>query len=267
MFEGVAELVTTTFEQAFADAERSAAAAVKAGTLIATSAKQMLKAAQEGDITKLRRTAERLAVVSDAARQDIANAKSAWPFLEAEEREYLANGYEAELRDEALRVGLKIYSRDARMLAYPSILRIVPSELSIKVDKKKVPALRPSHLVKVLLANQRKKARQPAEKFLECLYSTYNVILHNSDAGAVVKLSQVYRTLTLRPGTAIDYSTSDFALDLFSVDESGISRTSSGAHLSFHASTGTKGGGKDIFTFVAPDGEVRTYYGIRFTEG
>ncbi len=259
--------MTMSFEQAFADAERSAAAAVKAGSLIASSAKQMQRAAQEGDIAKLRRTAEKLAIVSDAARQDVANAKTAWRFSEAEERDYLANGYQTELSEEALRAGLKIYARDARLLAYPSILRIVPSDLSVKVDKKRVSALRPTHLVRALLANQKKKARQPAERFLECLYSTYKIIVPKGDAGAVVKLSQVYQTLTLRPGTAVDYSTSDFALDLFSVDESGIAQTHSGARLSLPASTGTRGGGKDLFTFVAPNGEVRTYYGIRFTEG
>lgn len=267
LFQGDLSRVTTSFEQAFAEAERSAAAAVKAGGQIATAAKQMQKAAQEGDITKLRRTAEKLAAASDAARQDVANARMAWSFSEAEERDYLANGYEAELCDEASRAGLKIYSRDARLLAYPSILRIVPGELSIKVDKKRVSALRPGHLVQTLLANQKKRARQPAEKFLECLYSTYKTIVPEGDTGAVVKLSHVYQTLTLRPGTAVEYSKSDFALDLFSVDVSGISQTSSGARLSLPASTGTKGGGKDLFTFVAPDGEVRTYYGIRFTEG
>lgn len=259
--------MSMSFEEAFADAERSAAAAVKAGGLIASAAKQMQKAAQEGDIVKLRRTAERLTIASDAARQDVANARTAWPFSESEERDYLADGYESELREEALRAGLKIYSRDARLLAYPSILRVVPGELSVKVDKKKVAALRPGHLVRVLLANQKKKARQPAEKFVECLYATYKIIVPNGESGPVVKLSQIYQTLTLRPGTAADYSKSDFALDLFSVDESGVSRTSSGAQLTLPASTGSKGGGKDLFTFVAPDGDVRTYYGIRFTEG
>jgi hypothetical protein len=259
--------VSTSFEQAFAEAERSAAAAVKAGGQIASAAKQMQKAAQEGDITKLRKTAERLALVSDGARQDVANARTAWPFSESEERDYLADGYEAELLEEALRSGLKIYARDARLLAYPSILQIMPGELSIKVDKKKLGALRPGHLVRVLLANQKKKARQPAERFVECLYATYRIVAPEGAASPVVKLSQIYQTLTLRPGAAAEYSRSDFALDLFSVDESGVSRTNSGARLSLPASTGTKGGGRDLFTFVAPDGDVRTYYGIRFTEG
>jgi len=240
---------------------------MKAGTLIALSAKQLQKAAQEGDIVKIRKAAEKLAIVSDAARQDVANATGAWPFQESEEREYLANEYESELIELASGAGLKIYSRDARMLAYPSILQIVPGETLVKVDKKRVRAIRPTHLVRVLLANQKKKAPQTAEKFLECLFNAYRVILPKEVLGTVVKLSEIYQVLTLRPGASADYSTSDFTLDLFSVDQAGVSKSNSGSILSFHASTGSKGGSKDIYTFVAPDGDVRTYYGIRFTEG
>ena len=259
--------MTSTFEQAFEDAERSAAAAVKAATLLAAAAKQLQKAAQEGDITKLRKSAERLSVASDVARQSIANAKTAWPFSEAAEQDYLTEGYESELLEEAARSGLKIYSRDSRLLAYPSILRVVPADLSIKIDKKRVSALRPTHLVQTLLANQKKKSRYPAERFIQALHAAYQIIVPSGEAGSVIKLAQIYQALTLQPGSAADYNKGDFARDLYMVDESGVSRTRSGARLSFHASTGARGGGSDLFTFVAPSGELKTYYGIRFAEG
>src|SRR3972149_4630195 len=95
-FEGGARGVTTTFERAFADAERSAAAAPRAGSAVAAAARVMQKAAQEGDIARLRRAADRLASATDAARQDVANAKTAWPFSEPEEKDYLADSYEQE---------------------------------------------------------------------------------------------------------------------------------------------------------------------------
>jgi hypothetical protein len=259
--------VITTFEEAFAEAERSAAAAAKAASLIVSAAKQMQKAAQEGDIAKLRRTAERLSSVAETARQDVANAKTAWPFSEDEERAYLSSKYELELCDEADRSGLKMYSRDARLLAYPSVIRLLPNELAVRVDRKRLPALRPTHLVRFLLANQKKKSRYPVERFLEALYSTYKIIVSTSELGTPVKLARVYGALTLLPASAIEYSKSDFARDIFMIDQSGVDRTKSGARLSLPASTGAKGGGADLFTFVAPDGAVQTYYGIQFTEG
>jgi len=259
--------VTSSLEDAFAEAGRSAAAAVKAATLLAGAAKQLQKAAQEGDIAKMRKSAERLASASDVARQSAANAKTAWPYSQSEEQEYLAAGYELELLDEAARAGLKIYPRDSRLLAYPSILRIVPTDLSIKIDKKKISALRPTHLVQALVANQKRKSRYPAERFIQALHNAYLIIVPSGETGSVLKLAQIYQALTLQPGAAAEYNKSDFARDLYMVDESGVSRTRSGARFSLHASTGARGGASDLFTFVAPNGELKTYYGIRFTEG
>jgi hypothetical protein len=259
--------VSISFEQAFANAERSAAAAAKAGAQIVSAAKQMQKAAQEGNIRRLHESAERLGSATDAARQDVANARGSWPFAESDERDYLANGYEDELRDEAERAGLKLQSRDSRLLAYPSIVQISPADLSVKIDKKRVRSIRPRYLVSVLLANQKKKPRQSAQVFIDCLYETYNVFVHDKDVHPVVKLADIYRLLTLLPGSDKDYTKSDFTLDLYALDVSPTSTTRSGQVISLPASTGTKGRASDLFTFVAPDGEVKTYYGIRFTEG
>jgi hypothetical protein len=66
------------------------------------------------------------------------------------------------------------------------------------------------------------------------------------------------------PGSSAAYDHTDFVRDLFLLDRSGVNRTRSGANFSLPASTGTKGG--KALSFVAPDGETVTYYGIRFTE-
>jgi len=266
LFEGGLRGVTTTFERAFSEAERSAAAAAKAGSAIVAAAKQMQKAAQEGDIAKLRKAAERLSTATDSARQDVANAKTAWPLSEAEEKEYLTDSYEQELLEEAARAGLTIYSRDARLLAFPSIIQLLPSELAIRVDRKRVLAIRPSHLVRTLIANQTRRQRFPVEQFVEALYSAYRIIAGKGGLGSVVLLTDVYQAFTLQPGSARDYDKSDFARDIFMLDRSGLTRTRSGARLSLPASTGTRGGGSNVFTFVAPDGEVVKYYGLEFAE-
>jgi hypothetical protein len=265
-FEGGRKGVTTNFERAFADAERSAAAALKAGNSIAAAARVLQKAALEGDITKLRRAAERLVSATEATRQDVANAKTAWPFSEAEEKEYLAESYEQELLEEGARAGLTIHSRDARLLVYPSIMQILPSELAVRVDRKKVTAIRPSHLVRTLLASQARRSSYRPERFLESLYSAYRIIVGRKGIGEVIRLAQVYEAFTLQPGAAGDYGRGDFARDIFMLDRSGVTATRSGARFALPASTGLRGGGSNVFTFVAPDGEVVHYYGLRFTE-
>ncbi len=258
--------MTSTFERGFADAERSAVAVARAGSAIATAAKQMQKAAQKGDIDQLRKVTDRLAIVVDAARQDAANAKAAWPFSEAQEREYLEEAYERELIDEAKRAGLTIQSRDARLIAFPSILQVLSTELSVRIDRKKVTTIRPSYLVRALLANQERKPRHPSERFLEALEKVYRILVGKTRVSRVVLLTQVYQAFTLLPGATAEYDKSEFARDIFLLDRSGLTQTRSGARLSLPASTGTRGGGRDVITFVAPDGEVVRYYGLQLTE-
>ena len=257
--------MSMTFERGFAEAERSAVVAARAGGSIGAAAKQMQKAAQAGDLGKLRKASERLTTAADAARKDIANAKTAWPFTDQQEKEYLAESYEAELLEEAARAGLVIHARDARLVAFPSILQLLPPDLALRVDRKKVTALRPSHVVRTLLANQTKKARYPSERFLEALFDAYKLIV-GPKGGGVIRLAQVYQAFTLQPGSASEYDKSNFVRDIFMLDRSGVTRTRAGARLSLPASTGTRGGGSNVYTFVAPDGEVVKYYGLQFSE-
>ena len=259
-------VTTASFERAFEDAERSAVAAAKAASTIVNAAKQMQRAAQEGDITKLKRAADRLTSATDAARQDVANARTAWPFAEVEEKQYLTDSYEAELLEEAARAGLTVHSRDSRLLAFPSIVQVLPSELAVKVDRKKLGGIRPSHLVKVLLANQKKKARYPAERFLEALHNAYKLIAARGGSGNTILLADVYQAFTLQPGAAADYDRSDFARDVFMLDRSGVTTTRAGARVRLSAAPGLRGRATNVFTFVAPDGEVVSYYGLQFTE-
>ncbi|MFN0071318.1 MAG: hypothetical protein ACKVVP_07485 [Chloroflexota bacterium] len=255
-----------TFQRGFEDAERSAVAAARAAGSVATAAKQMQKAAQEGDINRLRRTTERIVAALDTARQEVANAKAAWPFTEEQEKEYFRDSYEGELVEEAARVGLTIQSRDARLVAYPSIIQILTGELAVRIDRKRVTAIRPSHLVETLVANQTKKVGYSSERFIEALYRAYQMISGPDGGGAPVLLARIYRAFTLRPGAGADYDKSDFARDLYMLDHSNpaITCTSSGARLTWQTSVR---GDTNVFTFVSPTGELMKYYSVQFTEG
>ncbi len=253
----------TTFEQGFEETERAADAAAKAVASLVTATKQFKKAAREGDIAAIRRSAERLAMAMDAVRQEVANARGSWPFGEDLEAAYLRDEYEAELITVARTAGLRIDQRDGRLLAFPSIVQVVPVDRSLKIDKKRVVAIRPSHVVAALKTNQTKKPKFAPEKFIESLFRAYLLIAGSDGLGSTQGLAAIYGAFTLLPGSAAEYGQSDFARDLFLLDRSGITRTKTGAAFSLPASTGTKGA-RGTLTFVAPDGELITYFGVRF---
>jgi len=166
-----------TFEQGFADAERAASSAGKTVALLAGAVKQLQKASTEGDLYKMRKASDRLVSMLEAARQEVANARSAWPFTMEEEETYLRDSYAAELVEVARQENLPIQQRDEGLLAFPSVLRVLPAaERGVKLNRKKVQALRPSHLVKVLKAIQARKPKGAPEQVLEMLHRAYRMV-------------------------------------------------------------------------------------------
>ena len=256
----------TTFERGFADTERAATAAAQASRAVVAAANQMHKAALDGDIAKIRKASERLASVLEVARQEVANARSAWPFSPEAEETYLREEYERELLEAANSDGLRIHRQDERLVAFPSVVRVMPGERAVRIDRMRVPTIRPTKLVALLKANQTKKPRFASERFLEALYRAYRLVAGKDGMGRTIPLSAIYDAVTLLPGAASDYGKSDFGRDMFLLNGSGLTQVRSGARFSLPASTGTKDG-RGVFSFVAPDGEVVTFWGIRFSEG
>lgn len=268
----------SSFEQAFADTERAAAAAVKAASNLLSVAKQMQKAAQAGNIsglTGLRRTAERLENASAITRQEISNVTSAWPFSQEAEEEYLKQSFQDELLAVAEEEQLKMTRRDDRLICFPSIIRVLPSERAVRIDRKKVSNIRPTKLVSVLKDNQQRPNKFRSEAFLEALYRVYQTLVDTNQqgmfavdnhVGSVVPLARVYALFTSLPGSNREYDQTDFARDLYFLDSSGVKRVRSSATVSFPASTGTRSA-RGTFSFVSPEGELVTYYGIQFTGG
>lgn len=255
-----------TFERGFADVERAATAAEQASKGVLTAAKQMHKAALEGDIGKIRKASDRLESALEVARQEVANARCAWPYSPEEEETYLRDGYEEELLQAANGGGLRIHRQDERLVSFPSVVRIAPAERAVRIDRKRVLAIRPTKLVTFLKANQTKKPKFAPERFLEALFRAYRLVAGKDGMRKTVPLSNIYEAITLLPGAASDYDKSDFGRDMFLLDRSGLTHVKSGARFALPASAGIREG-RGIFSFVAPDGETVTYYGIRFSEG
>jgi len=255
----------TTFEQGFVDAERAGATAERAAQAVVAAAKQLKRAAVEGNISAIRRAAERLNQTAEAARQEAANAHDAWPFAADEEEGYLREHFEEELLEAARIGGLEMRPLDGRLIASPSVLRITPGDRAVQIDGRKVPGLRPSRIVELLKSSQTKKPRLESGRFLETLYRVYKFLAGREGAGTTVALARIYEALTLMPGASGDYSLVDFSRDLFLLDRSGIRETRSGARFSLPASTGTRSA-RGTLRFMSAEGEMVTYYGIRFVE-
>jgi len=265
-----------SFEQAFNDTENAATSTLKASADLAKLAKQMQKAAQEGNIVAIKRSAEKLNDALGTVRQEVANAVVAWPFRDEEEEQYLKDEYVSELRTAARRKGLEIHERDGQLISYPSILRMLPSERSVRIDRKKVSSIRPSKLAAMLVENQKKRPRFSSERFLEAVHNVYKLLaveqrsgrlINDPQGSPVVSLLRIYEMFTSLPGVNREYGQTDFARDIYFLDSGGIRTTRSGAQVSFPASTGTRGGSRATLSFVGPDGHQAIYYGVQFVGG
>ena len=262
-----------SFEQAFSDMEKTAASTAKSSADLTKLARTLEKAAKDGNIAAAKRAQHSMREALNALQQEVANSVESWPFGDDEEQQYLSDGYSSELRTVAAERGLEIYERDGRMIAHPSIVRVMPGSRAVRIDRKQVSAIRPTRLTDILLNNQRKPPRFRADRFLESLYQVYAEVTREEGPsgmmtgrqGRVVELERVYRLFTSLPGSDREYDRTDFTRDLYLLDRDGPKTTRRGLQVSFPASSGTRVS-RGVFSFVAPDGQVVTYYGIQFSE-
>ncbi len=253
------------FEQACSDTENAAEAVRKSAGRLASLASKLRTAARIGDIGSLGRYKKELSEALTALQKDISNADSCWPFSREEEQDLLGPQYADELQAAATERGLRVFERDGVLISYPSIVRIVPTELAVRIDKKKVSKTRPSCLVGLLLENQKKSSGFSSQRFLEALYAVYQVLA--PDGGRVVRLASIYKLMTSRPGSSREYGRNDFARDLYLLESKGPRQTRNATTVSFSSSTGARSRSSDLFSFIGPDGSSAEYYGIRFSKG
>nr|MBA2604544.1 hypothetical protein [Acidobacteriota bacterium] len=162
------------------------------------------------------------------------------------EEEYLAGPYLDELVIALKAAGIEARRDAESVIAFPVIVRAIPSERMLRIDGKKLSSLRPSAVVAAVKRGQNAKPRLPPDRFLELLLTAYRLI-SGSEPGQTIALSRIYQALTLMPGTAASYGPLEFARDLYALDRGGVARTKEGATVSFTASTGTKAG-RGVYT-------------------
>lgn len=200
----------------------------------------------------------------------VSGAADSWPFDGEKDVEYLRDSYAAELRRVASEHDLTIHEGDAQLICHPSTVRILPGERAVRVDRKKVSTIRPSHLVALLQKNQKRPARSRPEPFLKALHDVYTELTPKPPRGAVapasgsvISLERIYKLLTSLPGIGRDYTRTDFARDIYQLETAGVTATRAGARVTFPAST-TARRSTNLFTFVGPDGRQVAYSAIRF---
>jgi hypothetical protein len=253
-------------EKAFERAERDADGALKAAATVVGALRRYRGAARQGKLRELRAAGEAAKRSLQLLEQEVANVAASWDF---DEEAYLQNGaFRDELIAQAEREGVRISQQDQRLYCYPVLLRVLPGERAVLVDRARERRLRPSVLVQLLRDLQKRPPRFRPSDFLRSLHSAYQVAVPRQPGrqmgSAVVPLQEIYELLTMLPGQTREYSLQEFTRDLYLLDQSGETTTKSGYELAFHASTGTKLR-RGALTVVTQAGHEKKYYGISFT--
>ncbi len=251
-------------EAALAATEEQVDAALKATAALTRELKKAKTGAARGQLRDLRHALSRAAVLAgDAAGAAETSAES----FDLDDQDYLASGsYAKELLDAAAEEAVAMFEADERLLCYPSLIKVLPGDAAVEIDRRREKRLRPSVLVGLLAAAQARPPRFRPEPFLESLASAYDLVRSRDERrdGAVVRLVDVWGVLTLLPGQARDYTRPEFARDLYLLDSSEVTTTTSGRVLRWQASSGTRASG--TLTTVAKTGQQQLYWGISFTD-
>lgn len=253
-----------TFEAALSATEARAAATLQSAAALTRELKRVKAGSAAGQARELRRALEAAETLAAQLAEAARSLRAGYDF---DEQAYLASGaYAKELLATAATAGVDVFEEDERLLCYPSLVRIVPEQAALEVDRKRERRLRPSVVVALLAAAQRKGPRFRPEPFLDSLRNAYELVVARDGKrpDAVVRLIDVWAVLTVLPGQAREYTKQEFARDLYLLDQSGLTTTSrSGRRLRWSASTGTKGAG--VLTTVTRGGQQRRYWGIAFS--
>jgi hypothetical protein len=227
----------------------------------------MQKAAQQGDLRKLRAAPDAIRQSMNTLDAQVTQVEASWSF---DEESYLRDGqFVAELLEEARRQGVRLIQQDDRLYSYPVLISVSPSDRLIKIDRKPERNLRPSVLIGMLRERQRAQPRFRASAFLESMWAAYQIAVERDrtkrDIGSVVPLREIYDLFTLMPGQKREYTLPEFTRDVYLLDQESDLTTSSGATIAFHASTGTKSE-RGVLSIVTQTGAEKRYFGISFTE-
>ena len=241
--------------------EREVDAAIRSVGAALKEMKKVKTAAELGQLRELRQSLDNATRLAGAAADAVADVRGGWVF---DEQQHFASGaYTEEVLALARAEGVQAFDSDKRILCYPVVVSVSPSDTSVSVDRKRDRRVRPSFLVRTLKALQSKPPRFKAVEFLESLAAAYDFVVAKAGRPGVVKLVDLHAVLTVMPGAAREYTGQEFARDLYLLDESGVTVTRDGREMTLPASGLTKGAG--VLTTVTRSGQVKVYAGVQFS--
>jgi hypothetical protein len=250
-------------EEALAQTERDAESAIKTAVALLAQAKRIRKYAQVGSVRDLARSMDQAHQLAGATRDAVATARDGWRFDAASHME--SGAFSRELLALADARGVAAEEQDGRIVCYPSLVRILPSDEAVEIDRKRSREIRPSRVVSRLQAAQSRPPKFRPEPFLEALLAAYKLVgaAHRSwSIGEPLRLRDIYRVLTVLPGSGSAYSIPEFTRDIYLLDESRVDRTKDGLRVFLPASSGGREAG--ALRTVTKDGAVKTYHSIAF---
>ena len=249
-------------EGALARVESDVEAAARAVVSLGRELKKARAAAAAGQVRDLRRLLDAARSQAGEVAEQVGAAADAY---DVDEADLLSSGaYAKELLAAAAAAGVGMYEDDDRLLCYPSIVRVLPGDLALEIDRKRARGIRPSAVIDQLGKAQRAGPRFKAAPFLASLIGAYDLVVagQGKAGGAVVRLLDLYGVLTLLPGQARDYTKAEFARDLYLLDQSGSVEAPAGRRLRWAASSGTRQAG--VLTTVTKSGQQQRHWGIAF---
>jgi hypothetical protein len=255
-------------EKALAKTQADVEATLKAAGSVVNSLKKFRINIQTGNLRDLKKTIESAEQAIAALKQQFSNTKEGWDF---DSENYVTSPtFIKEILEMSESLGVKMFEQDERLYCYPFLIRILPNELAVQIDKQKERRLRPSTLVSYLKTLQNKPVRFKPDVFLESLYLAYETLIKSRGKdqvgkGIVIPLLEIYKLLTLLPGQSKDYSRQEFARDVYLLDQSGVTATKKGFVIRLPASTGTKWTTGTI-RVITQEGQDKRYYGISFSK-
>lgn len=253
-----------SFESALAATEEQAGATLRVAAAVTRELRKAKVGAAGGQTRELRWALDAAQGLATQLADAVGALRSGFDF---DESVYLASGsYAKELLAAAAARGVDMFEEDERLLCYPSLVRVLPDQAALEIDRRRERRLRPSVVVDLLGAAQSRGPRFRPEPFLDSLRAAYELVVagQGKKVDAVVRLIDAWAVLTLLPGQGREYTKQEFARDLYLLDQSGVMVTArSGRRLRWSASTGTKGAG--VLTTVARGGQQQRYWGISFS--
>ncbi len=258
--------MTVSFATALDALDARLAEAQKSADVLARSFRRLRQAAKSGHVTDIERGL--LALPERAAEADraVKGLAGAWGF---DARGHLTGGYREELTAAAAAAGVRLIEKDGRLYAFPIVMKLEPAEPAVKLGRKRERGIRPSRIAGQIAALQKRPQRLPEQRFLDLLYSAYQLMAgaewrtDGPPRGPVLSLAEIHGLLTLLPGS--DYPIEEFGRDLLLLDRKPDLTTKDGNVFEFPGSSLARR--VPGVTVYDENGSERTFIGLRFSRG